>query len=622
MTKSEYPQHNGAPVAQPQHPADTQQPPLPPQPLPASEYAPPVAPPSQQPVPAQQMAPVHAVPPQPQPQTVAPAPHEVPGIPGQPVYAEHVPVPAQPIAHSPAGVPVDDYHYPQESQTAQSILPEVPAVAVPPGMNAAGEQRLPTHQAPQMAAPAENHAGTGEQISQRLAQLQSQYDDEMSGNVQMAAETNPQYAPQISEPVPPLQAPVEENAAFEPVVASTELPQHQFAEQVAYTPEPPMSHEQVSHEYEPAPVAAASMAAEAGDSQYSYEDPNSYENQMAAPVSEFAPEIEQELPTSKGGFKKLALGGAFVAALAVGGGAAYTGKMGDMFGGKTASGPAPTIKAASSSMKIIKQNQAGSGDSINKAVHNRLNGGASRSVSAGGVGENIVRKANSAIGAINGARTGMMPNNGNKSRSISIGSNVPRRVKTLIVRPDGTIMAPAGSRSLNSRANDRPSSGIIAENLSGIPGETVTKVRRMKPLRRPDSMRAMGQNVRKAAPRVKVVSLQPPARRKIKVAAPVTPVIKRVSRSAAIPGDIGTPFVVQVTARSSQSSALAAFADMQQKYPSLLGEYAPDIQRADLGSKGIWYRLRVGPVNGKTAAADLCSNLKQAGHPGCFVRRK
>lgn len=87
-------------------------------------------------------------------------------------------------------------------------------------------------------------------------------------------------------------------------------------------------------------------------------------------------------------------------------------------------------------------------------------------------------------------------------------------------------------------------------------------------------------------------------------------------------GEVAEPFVVQVTSRSSQTSALAAFADMQQKYPSLIGSYAPDIQRADLGAKGVWYRLRVGPVNSKTAANDLCASLKQAGHPGCFVRRK
>ena len=107
-----------------------------------------------------------------------------------------------------------------------------------------------------------------------------------------------------------------------------------------------------------------------------------------------------------------------------------------------------------------------------------------------------------------------------------------------------------------------------------------------------------------AVPRVRTVSLQPQAMRKIKVKAPSAPVMRRPRLSRlGITGDVGEPFVVQVTSRTSQTGALAAFADMQQKYPSLIGEFAPDIQRADLGSKGVWYRLRVGPVNGKTAAA-------------------
>lgn len=79
-------------------------------------------------------------------------------------------------------------------------------------------------------------------------------------------------------------------------------------------------------------------------------------------------------------------------------------------------------------------------------------------------------------------------------------------------------------------------------------------------------------------------------------------------------------FAVQVASRRSQAMALAAFADLQQKYTSLLGDYQPLIQSADLGDKGVWYRLRVGPIGQKAAADDLCSNLKRAGLRSCLVR--
>jgi cell division septation protein DedD len=90
-------------------------------------------------------------------------------------------------------------------------------------------------------------------------------------------------------------------------------------------------------------------------------------------------------------------------------------------------------------------------------------------------------------------------------------------------------------------------------------------------------------------------------------------------QAAAAPAAGGEQFVVQVAARQRQTDALAAFADMQQRYPGLLNSYRPFIQRADLGTKGIWYRLRVGPMNEKTTAANLCEKLKSAGMPSCHV---
>jgi cell division protein FtsN len=58
---------------------------------------------------------------------------------------------------------------------------------------------------------------------------------------------------------------------------------------------------------------------------------------------------------------------------------------------------------------------------------------------------------------------------------------------------------------------------------------------------------------------------------------------------------------------------------MQQKYPTLLASYRPMVQKADLGTKGVWYRLRIGPIADKTAATKLCSQLKAQGLPDCLV---
>jgi cell division septation protein DedD len=76
---------------------------------------------------------------------------------------------------------------------------------------------------------------------------------------------------------------------------------------------------------------------------------------------------------------------------------------------------------------------------------------------------------------------------------------------------------------------------------------------------------------------------------------------------------------VQVASKKNQTEALASFADMQQKYPSLLGSYRPIVQKADLGAKGVWYRLRIGPIPDKTSASKLCTQLKSQGLPDCLV---
>ncbi len=78
-------------------------------------------------------------------------------------------------------------------------------------------------------------------------------------------------------------------------------------------------------------------------------------------------------------------------------------------------------------------------------------------------------------------------------------------------------------------------------------------------------------------------------------------------------------YVVQLAAFRDEPSALAAFKKLQKKYPSLAALSA-DVQRADLGAKGIYYRLRAGYID-KPSAAALCADLSGKGQ-ACFVRSR
>ena len=70
---------------------------------------------------------------------------------------------------------------------------------------------------------------------------------------------------------------------------------------------------------------------------------------------------------------------------------------------------------------------------------------------------------------------------------------------------------------------------------------------------------------------------------------------------------------------SSRIDALTQFADMQQKYGAILSSKTPDIQEANLGAKGNYHRLLVGPPGSRDSANSVCNQLKAQGYSGCWI---
>jgi cell division septation protein DedD len=77
--------------------------------------------------------------------------------------------------------------------------------------------------------------------------------------------------------------------------------------------------------------------------------------------------------------------------------------------------------------------------------------------------------------------------------------------------------------------------------------------------------------------------------------------------------------VVRVASQLSEADALAAFRELQLKYPNELGWYRPFIVREDLGERGVFYRVHVGPFATAREANEMCGRLKLAGAQ-CVVR--
>jgi hypothetical protein len=85
------------------------------------------------------------------------------------------------------------------------------------------------------------------------------------------------------------------------------------------------------------------------------------------------------------------------------------------------------------------------------------------------------------------------------------------------------------------------------------------------------------------------------------------------------PNHLASGFVAVLVSKKSREDVLKAFADLQQKYRDILGAKTPVVEEADLGDNGVWYRVVVGPKGSRDAATSVCSQLKTAGHSGCWV---
>ena len=157
----------------------------------------------------------------------------------------------------------------------------------------------------------------------------------------------------------------------------------------------------------------------------------------------------------------------------------------------------------------------------------------------------------------------------------------PRKVKTLVVRPDGSVEAPAVADAANAAA--------------GAAAQAAAQPANMMPVPIPDGPVPM------AAP----------------MAAPAAAPQQVAAADPKPEPAAASKYLVQVGAHKSQTEALANYADIQQKYPTLLGNYPPVVQKASVGG-GSMYRLRVGPIASKSDAYKLCGDLKAKG-TDCFV---
>ena len=79
-------------------------------------------------------------------------------------------------------------------------------------------------------------------------------------------------------------------------------------------------------------------------------------------------------------------------------------------------------------------------------------------------------------------------------------------------------------------------------------------------------------------------------------------------------------YFVQLASVKSDDGARKEWARMQRAHPDLLGDLELSVQSADLGERGVFFRIRTGPFPNRATAQDMCWQI-EAAKLGCLVVR-
>lgn len=81
------------------------------------------------------------------------------------------------------------------------------------------------------------------------------------------------------------------------------------------------------------------------------------------------------------------------------------------------------------------------------------------------------------------------------------------------------------------------------------------------------------------------------------------------------------PYVAQVAALQSEAAVQPAWARLASRAPGLFARANLDVERADLGQRGIYFRLRAGYFADRANAHRFCERIEQMGQDCIVVQR-
>ncbi|WP_262297800.1 SPOR domain-containing protein [Microvirga sesbaniae] len=314
-------------------------------------------------------------------------------------------------------------------------------------------------------------------------------------------------------------------------------------------------------------------------------------------------------PVQKGRSRKGVVAmAAVVGALVLGGGGAYLASGSPSITG----GEPPLVKASSEPTKVQPQNPGGVEiPNQNKQIYERANqSGATKVVNREEQPVDVQQAVRMNGSAVADATGGTVPGGVVKPhQTASLNLGEPKKVRTVTIRPDGTVAGSEPSAQPTSSAAMTLPPQAQATPTARAPSAPV-QVASAQP--RPAASTPAAPAASTPTPRPVAAAATPAATPAPQQVASVQPIAPAAAETTPTGG-----FSVQLGLANSEAAAQTAFASYQRKYSDLEGKPAL-IRKAEVNGSTI-YRVRVGPLS-KEDASSLCSKLQGQGGQ-CFVAK-
>ena len=187
----------------------------------------------------------------------------------------------------------------------------------------------------------------------------------------------------------------------------------------------------------------------------------------------------------------------------------------------------------------------------------------------------------------------------------------PKKIRTVTIRPDQAGGTPGSAAAFPSPPSRSVASRSVAPRVT-TPPPTPAPAQTGAPTG--NEPLALVPTAGQSEPAV-----SPPSNGRVRTKLARTSAPPPSEHAEAAPSATGG-YAVQVSSQHSEAEAHSAFKSLQSKFPNQLGGHAVIVRRADLGSKGVYYRAMVGPYASMEEAAGVCSSLKAAGG-NCLIQK-